>query len=80
MGNMHVTESKNINKTPNKNKIKVYRAIKDITQEQLANAVGVSRMSISSYEQGIAEPSVFVALKMAEYFNTTINDLFYFKK
>lgn len=59
-----------------KNTIKVERAIKDITQQDLAVAIGVSRQTINSIESGRYEPSTLLALKIAAYFGKTVNDIF----
>lgn len=59
-----------------KNNIRVERAIKDITQEDLAKAVGVSRQAINSIEAGKYVPSTLLALKIAAYFGKTVNDIF----
>lgn len=58
------------------NLIKVERAKKEITQEILAQAVGVSRQTIISIESGKYIPSTILALKIARYFNTTIETIF----
>jgi putative transcriptional regulator len=59
-----------------KNTIRVERAIHEMTQEDLANAVGVSRQAINSIETGKYVPSTLLALKIAEYFGKTVNDIF----
>lgn len=59
-----------------KNTIRVERAIKDITQQDLAVAVGVSRQTINSIESGKYVPSTLLALKIASYFGKTVNDIF----
>lgn len=59
-----------------KNTIKVERAIKDITQQDLAVAIGVSRQTINSIESGRYMPSTLLALKIAAYFGKTVNDIF----
>ena len=58
------------------NRIKEYRRKHGITQEELAERVGVSRQSIISIEQGRYTPSLMLALKMAEQFNTRVEVLF----
>ena len=52
-----------------KNTVRVERAIKDITQQQLADAIGVSRNTINSIESGKYVPSTMLALKIARYFD-----------
>lgn len=59
-----------------KNKLKIQRAIKDITQEQLAAAVGVSRQTINALEKGKYIPSTLLALKIAKYFETKVEAVF----
>ncbi|QSH39539.1 helix-turn-helix transcriptional regulator [Candidatus Kaiserbacteria bacterium] len=46
------------------------------TQEQLADAVGVSRQTIISIEKGNYTPSVLLALRIAHYFNVPVEDIF----
>ena len=59
-----------------KNTLKVERAIKDITQQELATAVGVSRQTINSIEAGGYVPSAVLALKIARYFGKPTEDVF----
>jgi putative transcriptional regulator len=59
-----------------KNTIKVERAKLDITQQDLAEKIGVSRQTINSIESERYVPSTILALKIAEYFKTTVNDIF----
>jgi putative transcriptional regulator len=59
-----------------KNKLKVYRAMYDMTQEDLANKIGVSRQTINYIEKGKYSPSVVLALKIAKIFNCKVEDLF----
>ena len=58
------------------NNIKVERARKSITQGQLADMTGVSRQTINAIELGKYNPSTVLALKMAQIFNVTVNELF----
>lgn len=58
------------------NLLKVERAKKEITQEILAQAVGVSRQTIISIESGKYIPSTILALKLALYFNTSVEAIF----
>ncbi len=60
-----------------KNRIKVLRAEKNWTQEDLAKRVGVSRQTINSIERGKFFPSVVLALKIARVFNLKVEDIFY---
>lgn len=59
-----------------KNRIRIERAIKDITQQDLANAVGVSRQTIISIETKQYCPSVFLALRIAHYFGKKVEEIF----
>lgn len=59
-----------------KNTVKVQRAIKDITQQELAKAVGVSRQTINSIEAGGYVPSAVLALKIARYFGKSAESIF----
>jgi len=59
-----------------KNKIKVYRAMHDLTQEDLARAIGVTRQTILAIEKGKYVPSLDLAFKIARYFQVTIEDVF----
>ncbi len=59
-----------------KNTIRVERAIKDITQQDLAVAVGVSRQTINSIEAARYVPSTVLALKIARYFGKAVDDIF----
>lgn len=59
-----------------KNRIKVERAEKDITQQQLADATGVSRQTIVAIEKGKFMPSTPLALKIARYFARSVEDIF----
>ena len=49
------------------NKIKVYRAMKNISQEELAVAIGVTRKTINTVETGKFIPSTVLALRIARY-------------
>lgn len=62
-----------------KNKIKVYRAMNDLTQEGLAQALGVTRQAILAIEKGKYDPSLELAFRVAKYFNTTIEEIFTFE-
>jgi len=61
-----------------KNRIKIERAIKDITQEDLANLVGVTRQTINAIEKNKYNPSAVLAYKIAKVFNKTIEEVFDF--
>jgi putative transcriptional regulator len=59
-----------------KNKLKVYRAMEDWTQEELARRVNVTRKTINTVENGKYVPSTYLALRMAAAFGVTVEDLF----
>ena len=59
-----------------KNKIKVFRADKDWSQQELADAVGVSRQTINAIEQEKYAPSLPLALALAKTFQTPVEQLF----
>lgn len=59
-----------------KNTIKIQRAIKNLTQEELANRIGVSRQTINSIENNRYVPSTILALKISKVFDMSVNDIF----
>ena len=59
-----------------KNTIKIQRAIKDLTQESLANKIGVSRQTINSIEKNRYIPSTILALKLSKVFHKNVNEIF----
>ncbi|MFB6158962.1 MAG: helix-turn-helix transcriptional regulator [Candidatus Nanohalobium sp.] len=59
-----------------KNELKVFRAKKDITQKELAKEMDVSRQTINAIETGKYDPSLELALKLAEYFETSVEEIF----
>ncbi len=61
------------------NKIKDLRKEHSVTQEDLAGAVGVTRQTIISLENGKYNASLQLAYKIAKYFNTTIEKVFIFE-
>lgn len=58
------------------NNIRVERAIKRMTQQQLAELVKVSRQTINAIEQGKYVPSTVLALKIAKVFDKRLDDIF----
>ena len=56
-----------------KNTLKVQRAILDLTQEDLANKIGVSRQTINSIEKNRYIPSTVLALKLSAVFKLPVN-------
>lgn len=61
------------------NSVQKVRKDKGVTQEQLAEVVGVTRQTIISIEKGNYVPSVLLAMRIAQYFDTTIESLFTIK-
>ena len=59
-----------------KNKIKVQRAIHNLTQDDLAKKITVSRQTINTMESGKYVPSTVLALKMARLFGVPVEELF----
>jgi putative transcriptional regulator len=59
-----------------KNTMKVERAKQNWTQADLAEKIGVSRQAINSIETGKFIPSTVLALKMAQVFQTTVEEIF----
>jgi len=59
-----------------KNRIKIERAILNITQEELAEKTNVSRQSINAVESGKYVPSTILALKIAQVFGKNVNEVF----
>lgn len=62
------------------NKIRELRKEKGVTQEDLANTVGVTRQTVISLENGKYNASLQLAYKIAKYFGVTIEDIFVFEE
>ena len=63
-----------------KNKLEEIRKQRGIKQEELADAMGVSRQTISSLENGRYNPSVILAIKLARYFSMNVEDIFIYEE
>ena len=63
-----------------KNRIEEIRKARGMNQEELAKALGVSRQTISSLENGRYNPSVELAYKLSKYFGMTIDEVFIFEE
>jgi len=57
-------------------KLKVYRAMQNLTQEDLAKTIGVTRQTVIAMEKGKYNPSLALAFKIARYFKVTIENIF----
>jgi putative transcriptional regulator len=62
------------------NRIEAIRKVRGILQEDMAKAMGVSRQTISSLENGRYNPSIMLAYKIAKYFGMTIEEVFVFEE
>ncbi len=59
-----------------RNQIKVQRAIKEITQAELAEKIGVTRKTINTIENGKFVPSTILAIRLARFFEIKVEELF----
>ncbi|MFC4261320.1 helix-turn-helix transcriptional regulator [Ferruginibacter yonginensis] len=62
------------------NKIKIERAILNITQQELATKIAVSRQTINAMELNKYVPSTVLALKIAKLFNKRVEDIFFLEE
>ena len=62
-----------------KNRIKVYRAIRNLTQEALADQLGVTRQTILAIEKGKYDPSLELAFRISKLFRVSIDKMFFFE-
>lgn len=63
-----------------KNRLEQIRKEKGITQEELADALEVSRQTVGSLENGRYNPSIILACKIAKYFDLTIEEIFIYEE
>lgn len=63
-----------------KNKLKVHRAIHNLTQGQLADTIGVSRQTVVAIESNKYLPSLGLAFKIARLFSVPIEDIFIYEE
>ena len=63
-----------------KNKVKSYRVEASLTQEELADKIGVSRQTIIAIESGKYLPSITLAFKLAKLFQVNIEDIFIYQE
>ena len=59
-----------------KNNVKDLRQARNLTQQELADGVNISRQMISYIEKGVKKPNIILALKLAEFFNVPIEKIF----
>lgn len=59
-----------------KNKLKELRREHGLTQEELAQALGVTRQTIIAIENNKYDPSLRLALRISQFFNTPVEDIF----
>jgi putative transcriptional regulator len=62
-----------------KNRIKVYRAMRNLTQEALADQLGVTRQTILAIEKGRYDPSLELAFRISRLFRVSIDKMFFFE-
>lgn len=63
-----------------KNKLEELRKLKKISQEELGEALEVSRQTISSLEKGKYNPSILLAFRIARFFDKPIEDIFIYEE
>lgn len=63
-----------------KNRLEEIRKAKGFTQEELANALEVSRQTVGSLENGKYNPSIILAFKIARFFEVSIEEVFIFEE
>ncbi len=63
-----------------KNRLRVLRAEKEISQKDLAEEVDLSRQTVNSIERGKFNPSIITALKIADFFEVPVDEVFKLEK
>jgi putative transcriptional regulator len=63
-----------------KNRIKVYRALRNLTQEALADQMGVTRQTILAIEKEKYDPSLELAFRISQLFKVPIDKMFFYEK
>ena len=61
------------------NNLKDLRKLKNVSQNELADALSVSRQTINSIENGKFDPSLTLAMKLTRYFEVSLEDIFVYK-
>ncbi|MGE5423353.1 MAG: helix-turn-helix transcriptional regulator [Ignavibacteriales bacterium] len=62
------------------NKLRLLRRLRDLTQEELGEALGVTRHTILALENRKYEPSIALALRIAKFFETPVEDIFWLEE
>jgi len=65
---------------PVQNRLKDFRSSKGLNQQEMGERVGVSRQTISLIERGDYSPSITLALKIAHFFETSVEEIFIYKE
>ncbi|MBP3841159.1 MAG: helix-turn-helix transcriptional regulator [Bacilli bacterium] len=60
-----------------KNRIREFRKIKNITQDELAREIGVTRQTINAIENEKYSPTLLLAIKLAKYLGVPVEELFF---
>ncbi|MGP3980632.1 helix-turn-helix transcriptional regulator [Streptomyces sp. KR80] len=60
-----------------RNDVRELRMVKALSQQELGQALGVSRQTINAIEQSRYDPSLRLAIRMARYFGTTVEEIFH---
>ena len=63
-----------------KNKVKILRETRNLTQKELGQAVNVSRQAINAIETGKYDPSLWLAYRLARFFERSIEEVFQFEE
>ena len=63
-----------------RNRLKVFRTMNDMTQENLARQLNITRQTVISIEQGRYDPSLTLAFRIAVLFGTSIEDIFLYEE
>jgi len=63
-----------------KNRLEEFRKKHDLSQEELADELEVSRQTIGSLENGRYNPSIILAFKIAKFFNKSIEEIFIYEE
>lgn len=63
-----------------RNRLKVYRAMLNVNQQEMGRLCGVSRQTISLIERGDYSPSVTLALTIAKVFGASVEEIFYLQE